>query len=87
MPCISSFYGFLIYMYGDDHSPPHFHVNYGGEQSVIDFEGNIIEEELPPNKQKLVTAWAEIHKDELIVNWELAKNKESLVKILPLQQG
>ena len=30
MPCISSFYGLLIYMYGDDHNPPHFHVNYGG---------------------------------------------------------
>ena len=29
-------------MYGDDHNPPHFHVNYGGTWSVIDFDGNII---------------------------------------------
>ena len=44
-----------------------------------------MEGELPTSKQKLVSAWAEIHKDELIANWELAKNKETLVKILPLQ--
>ena len=44
-----------------------------------------MEGELPASKQKLVSAWAEIHKDELIANWELAKNKETLVKILPLQ--
>ena len=85
MPCISSFYGLLIYMYGDDHNPPHFHVNYGGEWSVVDFDGNIMEGDLPASKQKLVSAWAEIHKDELIANWELAKNKETLIKILPLQ--
>ena len=85
MPCISSFYGILIYMYGDDHNTPNFHVNYGGNWSVVDFDGNVMEGELPASKQKLVSAWAEIHKDELIANWELAKNKETLVKILPLQ--
>lgn len=72
-------------MYGDDHNPPHFHINYGGKWSVCDFDGNIIDGELPASKQKLVSAWAEIHRDELIANWELAKNKENLVKILPLQ--
>ncbi len=72
-------------MYGDDHNPPHFHINYGGKWSVCDFDGNIIDGELPAPKQKLVSAWAEIHRDELIANWELAKNKENLVKILPLQ--
>ena len=53
--------------------------------SVCDFDGNIIDGELPASKQKLVSAWAEIHRDELIANWELAKNKENLLKILPLQ--
>ena len=72
-------------MYGDDHNPPHFHINYGGKWSVCDFDGNIIDGELPSSNQKLVSAWAEIHRDELVANWELAKNKENLVKILPLQ--
>lgn len=85
MPCISSFYGLLIYMYGADYNPPHFHVNYGGKWSVFDFDGNIQEGELPLAKQRLIGAWVEIHRDELIANWELAKNKETLTKILPLQ--
>jgi len=29
---------------------------------------------LPPRQTKLVLAWAEIHKDELLVDWELASN-------------
>ena len=67
-------------------NPPHFHIiNYGGKWSVCDFDGNIIDEELPASKQKLVSAWAEIHRDELIADGELSKNKENLMKILPLQ--
>lgn len=54
------FYGIMIYMYnnGKEHNPPHFHVKYNGEFSVFDFEGNLIEGDLPFAKQKLVTAWA-----------------------------
>jgi len=33
---------------------------------------------------KLVLAWAEIHRDELMQNWELARALESLNKIAPL---
>ena len=36
MPEISRFYGILIYMYVDDHNPPHFHVIYEGEEAMID---------------------------------------------------
>jgi len=28
MPVLSMFYGILIYMYHDDHLPPHIHVEY-----------------------------------------------------------
>ncbi|NOT77537.1 MAG: DUF4160 domain-containing protein [Bacteriovoracaceae bacterium] len=28
MPCISSFYGIRIYLYPNDHNPPHFHIKY-----------------------------------------------------------
>ena len=38
MPCISMFYGIMIYMYnsGKEHNPPHFHVKYNGSFSVFD---------------------------------------------------
>jgi hypothetical protein len=29
MPRISEFYGLIIYMYYNDHLPPHFHAEYG----------------------------------------------------------
>jgi len=35
MPLVSSFFGILIYMYWDEHNPPHFHVKYGDEETVI----------------------------------------------------
>ncbi|MHC4473302.1 MAG: DUF4160 domain-containing protein, partial [Planctomycetota bacterium] len=28
MPRISEFFGIAVYMYFDDHSPPHFHARY-----------------------------------------------------------
>lgn len=43
-------------------------------------EGNL------PNKQKrLVQAWMEIHKDELVADWELAVIGEQPYKIEPLK--
>ena len=56
-----------------------------GSFSVFDLEGNLIEGDLPISKQKLVSAWAEIHKEELQANWELCLSRDSLFKINPLQ--
>ena len=87
MPCISMFYGLLVYMYnnGSEHNPPHFHVKYGGQIAVFDLEGNLTEGSLPPAKQKLVAAWAEFHKEELKANWELCIEKQKLFRIKPLE--
>jgi hypothetical protein len=40
---------------------------------------------LPPKQLKLVHAWIEIHKEELMVDWELAVNGEEPFRIAPLQ--
>jgi hypothetical protein len=42
MPRISMFFGIVVYMYYDDHYPPHFHALYEGSEAMFDFEGNII---------------------------------------------
>jgi hypothetical protein len=34
---------------------------------------------------KLVQAWLEIHREELMVNWELASSGENVFKIDPLK--
>jgi Domain of unknown function (DUF4160) len=36
MPEISRFFGIVIKMFFDDHNPPHFHAEYGGDLALID---------------------------------------------------
>ena len=84
MPTISMFYGIIIRMYYDDHNPPHFHAFYGDYKAIFNFEGELVEGNLPKTKIKLITAWTLIHKDELLANCELAKNSEKLYDINPL---
>ena len=85
MPEISNFYGIVITMYFPEHNPPHFHAQYQGYKAVFDLEGNLTEGEMPKSQIKLIAAWAEIHHDELLANWELAINEEPLYKIEPLR--
>ena len=40
---------------------------------------------LPINKMKLVDAWIEIHRDELMANWKLALAGDILFQIEPLK--
>ncbi|MFZ1496110.1 MAG: DUF4160 domain-containing protein [Saprospiraceae bacterium] len=71
MPEISRFYGVIVYMFFNDHNPPHFKVKYGEfEANILISNGAILNGDLPISKLKLVTAWAEIHKEELSAMWE-----------------
>ena len=85
MPTISMFYGIIISMFNDELNPPHFHANYQDNEGVFNMEGELIEGEMPRRQQKFIAAWAEIHKDELLANWELAKKNQKLFRIDPLR--
>ncbi len=85
MPEISKFYGILIYMYIDDHNPPHFHVIYEGEEAMIDIKDGHITGSLPRRALRLVYEWLDLHKDELLENWEQLKNSGAIKKIEPLK--
>ena len=54
-----SFNGIKIYLYDNDHNPPHFHAIYGDEavSIVIDTLG-ILAGELPPAQMRKVKTWA-----------------------------
>lgn len=85
MPSISMFYGIIIRMYNTgEHNPPHFHAYYQGYNAVFNMEGDLIEGDMPRKQSRLISAWAEIHRDELLANWELAMNEQPLYKIEPL---
>ena len=86
MPEISLFRGIRITMYYEDHNPPHFHASYGDSLCLIDIQsGCVIRGSLPARQLKLVLAWNELHTDELMQNWELAKNSKPLLIIDPLK--
>ena len=85
MPELSRFLGISILMYFDDHNPPHFHVKYNEFRAIISInELRIIDGHLPARILGLVVEWAELHKDELMRDWELVKNTGKIFKIDPL---
>lgn len=86
MPEISRFFGIIIAMFFDDHNPPHFHARYGNDNVVIKITDlTVLEGYLQPRALGLVMEWAAIHKDELLNDWELAKNKKPLFPVEPLK--
>ncbi|MDD4976800.1 MAG: DUF4160 domain-containing protein [Bacteriovorax sp.] len=86
MPTISDFYGIKIYMYWDEHNPPHFHAEYAEFKAIISINESVATKGFLPSKQlKLVLAWSEIHSIELLKNWNLAQNRSSLIRIDPLR--
>ncbi|MCR4927909.1 MAG: DUF4160 domain-containing protein [Lachnospiraceae bacterium] len=85
MPEVSLFFGIRVTMYYDDHNPPHFHAEYNGQKVIVDIiKGRVIKGAFPSRQLKLVLAWTELHRDELMQNWELAKNEMPLNRIAPL---
>jgi hypothetical protein len=89
MPSLSTFYGIIVYMYFMDnkqHNLPHIHVKYQEYEVVVSIpEGDVLEGSIPSSKMKLLQAWMEIHKDELVADWELAVSGEKPYKIEPLR--
>ena len=86
MPTISRFMGIVIAMFFDDHGPPHFHARHAaGSAKVLIDTVEVIDSSLPRRQLRLVLAWAELHKDELLDNWRLARAGERLQDIEPLR--
>lgn len=84
MPLISTFYGILIRMNFKDtgkHNLPHFHAKYQGEEAVLDLDGNILAGNLPVKQLRLVLAWIELHRDELVALWDTMQEDGEYFKI------
>ena len=89
MPVISMFYGIIVSLYFFDnkkHKKPHIHVRYQNEEVRVSIpDGKVLSGKLTPAKLKLVEAWIEIHKEELMADWQLAVNGQEIFKIEPLK--
>ena len=85
MPEISRFYGIVIKMYYNDHSPPHFHAEYGGTEMVVGVDTLVvIAGKLPPRATGLVVEWAAQHQGELQSAWNQARQMQPIDRIEPL---
>jgi len=89
MPTISMFYGILVLIYYEDTSrphKPHIHVRYQGQKASIAIEdGSVLAGEIPGRQLRMVQVWMDIHRDELLADWELAVAGDEPFRIAPLQ--
>ncbi len=86
MPEISRFYGIIIALYYNEHNPPHFHAKYGEFVAEIDIRTlQILNGNLPKRAKALVLEWADEHREDLILDWELARKMAELNPIEPLK--
>jgi hypothetical protein len=86
VPRISAFYGIVITMYWREreHPIPHFHASYAGHEASVAVDGKLLGGSLPPRALRLVREWAQLHRDELLANWDRARDYEPLAPIEPL---
>ena len=85
MPRISQFHGVDIYMYYNDHLPPHFHAFHGDDEALIEWTPpQVYAGSLPPKVLKKVLEWASLHPFELDDDWQRARTGQPLLPIPPL---
>jgi len=85
MSTVSTFYGILIQIYWQDHTPPHFHALYADDEALIDIRTlEIIAGGIPRRALALVLEWAQEHRAELMEDWDLCARRQPPKKIAPL---
>jgi hypothetical protein len=88
MPTISMFFGIIIRMYfaPKEHNPAHVHTHYQDYKAVIKIvDCEVVEGKMPTRQLRLIQAWIEIHRDELLADWTLCQNGEKPFTIEPLK--
>ena len=89
MPELSRFFGIIIRMYFEAPAPhhlPHFHAYYQDDVAVVGLEPiDLIAGSLPRRQRRLVEAWAELHQEELLANWQRLQAGQPPIPIAPLE--
>jgi len=85
VPELARFFGIAIYMNWRDHNPPHVHAMYGDHEALVSLDGAVLAGELPHRALSMVHEWLAIHRNELVANWQRARERQPLQPIDPLE--
>ncbi|MDE0667530.1 MAG: DUF4160 domain-containing protein [bacterium] len=86
MPEICRFYGIVIRMFYNDHSPPHFHAEYGGRRAEVSIDAlRVTKGRLTPRAERMVLEWGRQHRDELEEAWGRVERRQAPGTISPLE--
>ena len=65
---------------------PHIHARYQDFKASVGIEdGVILAGDLPPRQLRMVQVWVDLHREELLADWELAKEGAEPFRIDPLK--
>ena len=68
------------------HRRPHFHAYYQEQVAIYGIdEIELISGEFPRRQRRLLEAWAELHRDELLSDWDRLQAGQSPLPIEPLK--
>ena len=67
------------------HIPPHFHAKYGDYDVTVRIADGVIEGPFPRRARNLVLEWYDLHKTELLEDWNLSRERKPLRRIDPLE--
>ena len=81
MSAIDIIRGILIYMYGQDHNPPHLHIKDGGNWFTITIKDRMVEGKGTAKTIRLINEYIDAHEAQLLEIWEKAQNGEKIEKV------
>lgn len=68
------------------HHVPHFHAYYQENIAVFSVSPvEIVTGSMPQRQQRLIEAWAELHQEELLADWNLLQEGKPPAPIDPLR--
>src|SRR4030065_419367 len=90
MPTSSMFFGILVSIFYEDnqqHHTPHIHARYQGKKASIAIDdGRLLAGDFPLRQLRMVQVWIDIHRDELMADWEISVAGAGPYQIPPHQQ-
>jgi hypothetical protein len=84
MPVISRFFGIVVFMNYREHDPPHFHARHGSDEVLINIATGAMTGTLSSRASLMLRDWTDLHRSELLMNWERASRHLPLEPIAPL---